>query len=237
MILNELQIIERLTRTDETRIKIKPLIDLKHQLGPSSIDVRLGTEFRVIRRQEYTHLDPSSKKSPAQIERDVKRYTEEVLVRFHPKYGGFVLHPGEFALGSTLEYISLPNDIAARLEGRSSWSRIGLMVHVTGGFIDPGFHGTITFELCNLGKVPILLYVGLRLAQLAFYEVLESLRPYPEKIYQKYAGQAGTGVSRFYEDYEFDILRQLHKEGQEQRSTPPQLKKLLSPHLVDSSLK
>ena len=169
MILNELQIIERLSRDDKTRISIKPLIYLRGQLGPSSIDVRLGTEFKVIRRQQYTHLDPLRKKQD--IELDVKKYTEEVLVRFHPKYGGFVLHPGEFALGSTLEYICLPNDLAARLEGRSSWSRIGLQVHVTGGFIDPGFCGTITFELCNLGKVPLPLYVGLRVAQLAFYDV------------------------------------------------------------------
>jgi len=207
MLLNELQIIERLTRDNETRISIKPLIDLKSQLGPSSIDVRLGTEFKVIRRQEYTHLNPLRKLD--EIKPDVKRYAEEVLTKFDPRDGGFVLHPGEFALGSTLEYICLPNDLAARLEGRSSWSRIGLMVHVTGGFIDPGFHGTITFELCNLGKVPLQLYVGLRVAQLAFYETLESLKPYPEKMYTKYFGQAGTMASRFYEDYEFDILRKL----------------------------
>lgn len=218
MILNELQIIERLSRDDKTRISIKPLIDLKRQLGPSSIDVRLGTEFKVIRRQEYTHLDPLEKE-PREIELDVKKYTEEVLVRFHPKYRGFVLHPGQFTLGSTLEYICLPSDLAGRLEGRSSWSRVGLQVHVTGGFIDPGFHGTITFELCNLGTVPITLYVGLRVAQLAFYEVLESLKPYPEKMYSKYFGQAGTGASRFYKDYEFDILRKLHKEEQDKQST------------------
>lgn len=210
MILNELQIIERLSRPDETRISIKPLIDLKSQLGPSSIDIRLGTEFKVIRRQEYAHLNPLKNKEKVKL--DVKKYTEEVLVRFHPKYGGFVLHPGEFALGSTLEYICLPNDLAGRLEGRSSWSRIGLQVHVTGGFIDPGFRGTITFELCNLGTVPITLYVGLRLAQLAFYEISESLKPYPEKMYPKYFGQAGTEASRFYEDYEFDILRKLAKD-------------------------
>ena len=212
MILNDLQIIERLTRDNETRISIKPLIDLESQLGPSSIDVRLGTEFKVIRRQEYTHLNLLDDKKEAEL--DVKKYTEEVLVRFHPKYEGFVLHPGEFALGSTLEYICLPNDLAARLEGRSSWSRIGLMVHVTGGFIDPGFHGTITFELCNLGKVPLQLYVGLRVAQLAFYETSESLKPYPKKMRPKYFGQAGTIASRFYEDYEFDILRKLKSSAQ-----------------------
>lgn len=216
MILNELQIIERLSRDDETRISIKPLIDLRRQLGPSSIDVRLGTEFKVIRRQQYTHLDPLKKKQD--IELDVKKYTEEVLVRFHPTHGGFVLHPGEFALGSTLEYICLPNDLAGRLEGRSSWSRVGLQVHVTGGFIDPGFHGTITFELCNLGTVPITLFVGLRVAQLAFYEILESIKPYPEKMYSKYFGQAGTGASRFYEDYEFAILRKLAEEEQSRQS-------------------
>lgn len=107
MILNELQIIERLTRDNETRISIKPLIDLKSQLGPSSIDLRLGTEFKVIRRQEYTHLDPL--KAKQKVELDVKKYTEEILVRFHPKYEGFVLHPGKFTLGSTLVFGMKPN--------------------------------------------------------------------------------------------------------------------------------
>jgi len=209
MILNELQIIERLTRDDQSRLSIKPIISLKHQLGASSIDLRLGTEFKVIRRQEYTHLDPL--RETGLIELDVKKYTEDVVIRFHPQYGGFVLHPGEFALGSTLEYICLPNDLAGRLEGRSSWSRMGLMVHVSGGFIDPGYHGTITFELCNTGRVPLQLFVGLRLAQLAFYEISESLTPYSEKGESKYFGQATTASSRFYKDYEFDVLRKLNE--------------------------
>jgi len=213
VILNELQIIERLTRADESGIVIKPIINLKNQLGPSSIDVRLGSEFKVIRRQRYTHLDPVRVEEVKQIERDVKRYTEEVLVRIHPKYGGFVLHPGEFALGSTLEYICLPNDLAARLEGRSSWSRLGLQIHITGGFIDPGFRGSITFEFCNLGTVPVLLYVGLRVGQLAFYEILESLKPYSEKVRPKYARQVGTGTSLYYEDSEWAILRKLYQEA------------------------
>lgn len=215
MILNELQILERLSRQDRTRIVIKPLVDLRRQLGPSSIDVRLGTEFKVIKHQRYAHLDPLE--DPRSLERDVKRYTEEVSARFRPQNGGFVLHPGEFALGSTLEYVCLPNDLVARLEGRSSWSRIGLQIHTTAGFIDPGFQGTVTFELCNLGSVPVTLYVGTRVAQLAFYEAVESLKPYGEKMYSKYFRQAGTVPSRFYEDYEFEILRKLRDELRETR--------------------
>lgn len=212
MLLNELEIVERLTRDDETRISLKPLIDLRSQLGPSSIDVRLGTEFQVIKPQQYTHLDPA-KEDEEKVRLRIMRYTDHIQARFHPRYGGFVLHPGEFALGSTLEYINLPRDIAARLEGRSSWSRIGLQVHVTGGFIDQGFCGAVTFELCNLGKVPLQLYVGLRVAQLAFYETTTTLKSYPEKTYTKYGGQASTGSSQLYKDKEFECLRKLQEES------------------------
>jgi dCTP deaminase len=205
MLLNELQIVERITRNDRKRIIVTPIIDLKAQLGPSSLDVRLGSHFRIVKSQLDTHLNPLQPEEF--IERDVSRYTELLTVSENPKNGGFVLHPGTFVLASTLEYIRLPNDIAARLEGRSSWARIGLLVHATAGFVDQGYSGTLTFELCNLGTMPIKLFVGLRLAQLCFYQTAESLLPYSKKPYAKYAGQIGPAPSYFYKEPEFETLR------------------------------
>ena len=205
MLLNELQIVDRLTRSDRKRIIVTPIIDLKAQLGPSSLDVRLGSNFRIVKSQLYTHLDPT--KQEEKIERDVRRYTELLTVSEDPQKNGFILHPGTFVLASTLEYIRLPNDITARLEGRSSWARIGLLVHTTAGFVDQGYSGTLTFELCNLGMIPIQLFVGLRIAQICFYETAESMHPYAKKPSAKYMGQIGPAASAFYKDPEFQILR------------------------------
>ena len=209
MLLNDLQIIDRLTRSDRKRIVVNPIIDLNAQLGPSSLDVRLGSNFRIVKSQLHTHLEPT--KPEEEIERDVSNYTEMITVSEDPFKGGFVLHPGTFVLASTLEYIRLPNDITARLEGRSSWARIGLLVHATAGFVDQGYSGTLTFELCNLGLTPIKLYVGLRLAQLCFYQTMESLHPYANRPYAKYMGQIGPAPSYFYKEPEFRILRGLRK--------------------------
>lgn len=211
MLLNEIQIIERLTRNDRRKIVVTPIIDLRAQLGPSSLDIRLGSSFRVVKSQLYTHLNPT--KQEEKIERDVKRYTELLTVSGDPLKGGFILHPGTFVLASTLEYIRLPNDITARLEGRSSWARIGLLVHATAGFVDQGYSGTLTFELCNLGSMPIKLFVGLRLAQICFYETMESLHPYSERPYQKYMGQIGPAASSFYKEPEFETLRHLLEQS------------------------
>jgi dCTP deaminase len=207
MLLNELQIIERLTRNDRKKIVVTPIINLRDQLGPSSLDVRLGSNFRIVKSQLYTHLDPTQREEV--IERDVKRYTELLMVSEDPQKKGFILHPGTFVLASTLEYIRLPNDITARLEGRSSWARIGLLIHATAGFVDQGYSGTLTFELFNLGSIPIQLFVGLRLAQLCFYETAETLHPYVKRPYAKYMGQIGPAPSYFYKDPEFKKLRDL----------------------------
>lgn len=205
MLLNELQIVERLTRNDRKRIVITPIIDLRAQLGSSSLDVRLGSNFRIVKSQLYTHLDPT--KQEEEIERDVERYTELLTVSEDPRKNGFILHPRTFVLASTLEYIRLPNDITARLEGRSSWARIGLLVHATAGCVDQGYSGTLTYELYNLGSIPIQLFIGLRLAQLCFYETEESLHPYAKRPYAKYMGQFGPAPSYFYKEPEFRKLR------------------------------
>jgi len=208
MILNDLQIYERLARRDDHRIVVTPILDLNSQLGPSSLDIHLGTEFRVFQRQLYTHFDMFAEEDKQAHE--AQRYAPLLPVGFERVTDDFfVLHPGEFALASTLEYISLPNDVAARLEGRSSWGRMGLQIHSTAGFIDPGFRGTVTYELTNLGKVPITLYVGFRVGQLGFYQLSEdSLIPYSAKAGRKYHHQLGTQYSRYFHDPEITRLRE-----------------------------
>lgn len=212
MILNELQIINRMLDEDPARrIILKPIIDAEQQFGPSSIDLRLGTRFKVVKNTRYTHMDPLSEEE--QIKRNIAIYTEDVYIK-PLKY--FVLHPGEFALGSTLEYIKLPNDIAARLEGRSTWGRLGLQIHSTAGFVDPGFSGSLTFELQNAGKVPISLYAGIRVAQISFYQSEESQIPYGKKKFAKYSDKMGTVGSKYDEDPEFSMFRKLKKKNNNQ---------------------
>lgn len=204
MILNESQILERLVTDDvKRRIIVTPILDPMQQFGPSSLDVRLGPDFKVVRTSRLTHLDPL--KQPEEIEADVARYTENSFIQ---PGEAFVLHPGEFALASTLEFIRLPYDIAARLEGRSTWGRLGLEIHATAGFVDPGFSGALTFELKNSGQVPLPLYAGLRIAQLAFFPLSEpSQLPYADKRYTKYSGRVGTAGSRYFLDPEYAALR------------------------------
>lgn len=211
MILNERQILERLlTKDEERRIIVTPILDPVQQFGPSSLDVRLGPDFKVVRTSRLTHLDPL--KDPAEIQGDVARYTENSVIEPGEP---FVLHPGEFALASTLEFIRLPYDIAARLEGRSTWGRLGLEVHATAGFVDPGFSGALTFELKNAGQVPLPLYAGLRIAQLCFFELSEPSRlPYRAKRYTKYAGRMGTVGSRYFQDPEYVALRNARRRGE-----------------------
>jgi len=202
--LNEWQIFERLLHKDpERRIVVTPLFNVEEQFGPSSLDLRLGSDFKLIRTSGITHLDPLKKKEDIAL--DVARYTEVVEIGPGEQ---FVLHPGDFALASTLEFVVLPNDIAARLEGRSTWGRLGLQVHATAGFVDPGFEGALTFELQNLGRVPIPLYSGIRIGQLCFFELSEpSKLPYQQKKFTKYARKTGTEGSRYYADPEYDRLR------------------------------
>lgn len=207
MILNELQIIKRmLDKNPKRRIILTPIINAEQQFGPSSIDLRLGTRFKVVKNTRYTHMDPLSDEE--EIKKNIAIYAEDVYIK-PLKY--FVLHPQEFALGSTLEYIRLPNDIAARLEGRSTWGRLGLQIHSTAGFVDPGFSGSLTFELQNVGKVPISLYAGIRVAQICFYESEESQIPYSKKKFTKYGDKMDVLGSKYDEDPEFDMFRKIKK--------------------------
>ena len=166
------------------RIGIEPYDSAMVQ--PSSIDVRLDRFFRVFENHRYPHIDPSIEQS--ELTREIAPVGDEP----------FVLHPGEFVLGSTYEVVTLPNDIAARLEGKSSLGRLGLLTHSTAGFIDPGFSGHVTLELANVATLPILLYPGMKIGQVCFFRMTsEAEHPYGSSVYgSRYHGQRGPTPSR-----------------------------------------
>lgn len=203
MILNEEQILERIIHPDSAkRIIITPIINPEEQFGPTSVDLRLGTDFQIIKRRNITHFDFI--KDPVEISNDVTEYTVPVKT---DSTEPFVLHPGEFALASTLEYIKVPLDLAARLEGRSTWGRLGLLIHATAGFVDPGFCGALTFELANVGQIPMPLYPGVRISQICFFESKATKLPYAEKKYTKYSGKTTTAGSAYFKDPEYSRIR------------------------------
>ena len=166
------------------RLGIDPFDDTLIQ--PSSVDVRLDNLFRVFNNTRYTHIDPAIRQ-------------DELTTLVEPKEGEpFVLHPGEFVLGSTLERCALPDDLAGRLEGKSSLGRLGLLTHSTAGFIDPGFSGHVTLELSNVATLPIKLWPGMKIGQLCFFRLSSpSEHPYgSEKYGSRYQGQRGPTPSR-----------------------------------------
>ena len=158
---------------------------------PSSVDVRLDNMFRVFNNTRYTHIDPSIRQ-------------DDLTTLVEPKEGEpFVLHPGEFVLGSTLERCTLPDDLAGRLEGKSSLGRLGLLTHSTAGFIDPGFSGHITLELSNVANLPITLWPGMKIGQLCLLRLTSPAEhPYGSaKAGSKYQGQRGPTPSRSYRNF------------------------------------
>jgi dCTP deaminase len=169
----------------EGRIRIEPWDDSLVQ--PASVDLRLGDSFRVFHNHRASAIDL---RDPPQ------NLTEEVKVEPDEP---FVIHPGEFVLGRTLEWVELPDDIVARIEGKSSLGRLGLIVHATAGFCDPGWKGTLTLELANLTRIPIRLYAGLLIAQLSFMTLdAPALRPYGhEQLGSHYQGQRDATPSRY----------------------------------------
>lgn len=208
MILNEAQILERLVDPDpERRIIITPLLKPEEQFGPTSVDLRLGTDFQVMHRTNLTHLDLL--KDPEALSRDVQRHMQHVKVK---PTEPFILHPGEFALASTLEYVKVPLDLAARLEGRSTWGRLGLQIHATAGFVDPGFSGALTFELSNVSNIPLPLYPGVRISQICFFLSTTTHLPYGKKRFTKYSGKTSTASSAFFKDPEYSRIRAALKQ-------------------------
>lgn len=200
-LLGREDIIDRLTTVEERKkIIVSPILS-SSQIQPASMDLRLGAEFLIIKVGKITHLDPL--RNPDDVRFEVEKYTDKHKIL--DKHDRFILHPDEFVLGCTLEYIHLPNDIAARVEGRSSWGRVGILVHSTAGYVDPGFCGNITLELKNMGKVPIPLYPGIRIGQLAFFKVNNDIQ-----YKGKYNESFGVVPSRYFEDYEFNIMRKAY---------------------------
>lgn len=158
---------------------------------PSSVDVRLDRFFRVFDNHLYPHIDPAEEQPD--LTRSVEPVGEEP----------FILHPGEFVLGSTYEVVGLPDDIAARLEGKSSLGRLGLLTHSTAGFIDPGFSGHVTLELANVANLPIKLWPGMKIGQLCFFRLTSAAEhPYGSERYgSRYQGQRGPTASRSFQSF------------------------------------
>ncbi len=180
---------------DKGRVVLEPC-DLT-MIQPSSIDVRLDRLFRTFENHKYAHIDPAE---------DQPELTREVAVTADEP---FILHPGEFVLGSTYEVISLPDDIAGRLEGKSSLGRLGLLTHSTAGFIDPGFSGHVTLELSNVATLPIKLWPGMKIGQLCLFR-LESPaeHPYGSAVYgSRYQGQRGPTPSKAYLNFHITDIK------------------------------
>jgi dCTP deaminase len=175
---------------DAGRIVIEPFDPSLVQ--PSSVDVRVDRQFRVFHNARYAFID---------VRKPMDDLTELVEP---PKDEPFILHPGEFVLGQTLERVTLPDDIVARLEGKSSLGRLGLLIHSTAGFVDSGFSGNLTLELSNVANLPITIYHGMPIGQISFMRMDQPVeRPYgSDGARSKYQDQAEPTPSRFYKNFE-----------------------------------
>lgn len=188
MVLSDRSIREAL---DAGRIVIRPLDAADIQ--PASVDLHLSRRVRVFSNSRQPYID---------VRESMERLTE--LVEIPDESQPFILHPGEFVLGSTVEHIELPEDLVARLEGKSSLGRIGLVIHSTAGFVDPGWKGNLTLELSNLARLPITLYYGMKIGQISFLRLTtpaERLYGAPE-LGSKYQGQNEPTASRSHRDFQ-----------------------------------
>ena len=191
MILSDTDIRRRLETGD---LVIEPLDDIDLQVQPASVDLRLGREFLEFQHANIPCIHPNS-------EQETEEYTERVTVDEDDEY---ILHPGDFVLGTTHERVEIPADLIAHVEGRSSLGRLAIVVHATAGLADPGYQGQITLELSNLGTAPVALSPGMRISQLTFTELKSPAeRPYGEERGSKYQGQSGPQASKIEKDHEF----------------------------------
>jgi dCTP deaminase len=172
------------------RVRIDPYDPA--DLQPSSVDLHLDRSFRVFRNNRYAYIDV---RAPQPDLTEMLRVADD-----EP----FILHPGEFVLGQILEWVELPDDLVARLDGKSSLGRIGLLIHSTAGYVDPGWKGNLTLELSNVANLPIALYFGMRIGQISFFRMSSPVeRPYGSKgLGSKYQGQSEPTASAFHEDFE-----------------------------------
>lgn len=187
MILSDREIFSYI---DSGKLEIdSPYSDWKTQIHASSIDMRLSRFFKVYKHSKFAVLDP----------KNLNVETELIEIK---EGDSFIVQPGEFILGATVEKIKLPNDLVARVEGRSSLGRLGLLIHATAGFVDAGFEGTITLEISNVNRMPIAIYSGQRICQLAFEMMTsEAIVPYGDKKCSKYQGQIMPEESRISLDF------------------------------------
>ncbi|MFO7244728.1 MAG: dCTP deaminase [Actinomycetes bacterium] len=178
-----------LAEIESGRVRLDPYEP--SMIQPSSIDVRLDKFFRVFDNHKYAAIDPAVEQP--ELTRLVETKSGEP----------FILHPGEFVLGSTYESVGLPDDIAARLEGKSSLGRLGLLTHSTAGFIDPGFEGNVTLELSNTATLPIYLWPGMKIGQLCFFRLSSPAEnPYGSATYgSRYRGQRGPTASKSWQNF------------------------------------
>jgi len=178
------------TELESGRVRIDPYDP--SDLQPSSVDLHLDRSFRVFRNNRYPFID---------VRAPQPDLTEMLQVADDEP---FILHPGEFVLGQTLEWVELPDDLVARLEGKSSLGRLGLLIHSTAGYVDPGWRGNLTLELSNVAKLPIALYFGMRIGQISFFRMSSPVeRPYGSHgLGSKYQGQSEPTASAFHEDFE-----------------------------------
>ncbi|HYY43919.1 MAG TPA: dCTP deaminase [Actinomycetota bacterium] len=174
----------------EGRISIDPL-DFG-DVQPSSVDLHVDRYFRTFHNARYPFID---------VKRPMEDLTEEVTVTDDSP---FILHPGEFVLGSTHEFVRLPDDLVARLEGKSSLGRLGLLIHSTAGYVDPGFEGHLTLELSNVANLPITIYPGMKIGQISFFQLTSAAEnPYGStEVGSKYQGQRGPTPSRYYRNFQ-----------------------------------
>jgi dCTP deaminase len=189
MILSDVTIREEIAAG---RVVIDPFDDASIQ--PSSIDLHVDSRFRVFANSRYPFID---------VKKPMPDLTELVEVREDEP---FILHPGEFVLGSTLERVAIPDDMVARLEGKSSLGRLGLLIHSTAGYVDPGWDGFLTLELSNVANLPITIYPGMKIGQISFFRLTTAAAaPYgSEGMRSKYQGQRGPTASRFFEEFSAD---------------------------------
>jgi len=177
----------------ENKIGIKPKPNFKKQLGPASIDFKLGKEFRVFNHIKKPFIDPKDKSSFKGLTK------KEIATKNNP----FVLQPNQFTLGVTAEELYISEEVGARIEGKSSWGRLGLIIHSTAGYIDPGFKGRLTLEMLNIGQVPILLYPGVKICQIAFESLSSPAEvSYSKRKSSKYYGDQEPQESKIYKEEE-----------------------------------
>ena len=199
MVLSDRTIKEELAKG---RIVIEPFDP--ECIQPSSVDLHLANQFRVFRNSRLPYID---------LRNLAQDLTE--LIEVEPDRP-FILHPGEFALGSTLERVALPDDLVARLEGKSSLGRLGLLIHSTAGYVDPGWNGHLTLELSNVANLPITLYCGMRIGQISFLRMTTPVeRPYGSPgLGSRYQGQREPTASRYYLDCKVEHNLGSDRQGQ-----------------------